>query len=178
MALSNSVDLEVRVEELEEWRETVDAKLFPELLALKRIATSTAEKVDFLIDEGRTIGTRAAEAKSLAEAALAKRDSVLPKMREQFASYSSEIEETVRNAKGRIEQASRFAASSTDPEAIKPVLTKLLAEQALVDQATAYRDWKKTVSAVAQKITWGLLALAGAGALHAARLLWQLTMHH
>ena len=178
MGLANGVDLEPRVDALEEWRASVDEQLFPDLLALRRIAETTAGKVDELIHEARTTRAQSLEAKNLAEAALAKRDSTIPKMRERMESFSSEIEETVRNAKGSLEHAAKFASQSSDKNAIKAELERLLADQALAQQAKAYGDWKRTVAAVGQKATVGLLALSGTGILYILKLAWEAWRSH
>lgn len=182
---ANGADLEPRVIDLEDWRADTQGKLerdIPLILGgidyLKSIYASIATKVGVASAEATRAADTAEEAKKLAEAALVQRDSVGPKVRAKMASFSTEVEEATRNATAEIERVASRAAASKDPGAIKAMIVEVLQAQALAEQAKAYNDWKKTVIAVAKRITWGLLAVAGAGVLHALRLAWQVWTHH
>jgi hypothetical protein len=176
-SVANGKDHGPRIFALEEWRHAVEDRLFPELASLKRIAMQTADKADDLISDVRVVRTIAQAAKDEASAArLEAREAreALPPMRAKLSSQSSEIEATIRDAKGELVQLAKDAAKSSDPKAIEGALTAYFERKEL----TQYRDWKRTVAAVAKKITWGLVALAGAGVVHAIRLEWHTFIHH
>jgi hypothetical protein len=166
--LRRDVDsLEARVDGVEAWRELE----VTERQTLLRIAQSTADKVDELILDTRAIRTMASDAKAMAAAAL-------PQMRAKLASASSEIEAQLRDARGEIKRLARDAARSDNPEAIEASITKYFEARELA----MYRSWKKGVAELAKKLAeklmWPLLALAGAGVLHAIRLAWLAWTHH
>ena len=155
-----------RLEALEDWQEKTQDRLehdIPLILGgishLKSLCATIANKLEVIDREATRAADTAMEAKQLAEQALARGDSVPPKMREKLSSYSTEIEEVVRGAKDEIKQLSRNAAASSDPKAVEGMITKFFETKEL----TSFRSWKTNITTLAQKISWALAAAAGAG---------------
>lgn len=177
MSVGDGADLEPRVSDLEYRVYTVEEDIREDIAHLTSICSSTAVKVAAQDRELQIQGEAIARIELATNAALheaREARGAIPPMRAALDSHTTEIEEIGRNVRAATHRASREFAAEDRPDVIEANLTRLV--ESIVLQS--YRNWRKTLGAVARKITWGLWALAGAGVLHALRLGWELIRHH